>query len=540
MNETIYSLFHKVALEKPKNVCIRFENRKWNYRQFDRMAVNTARRLLALGVKPGDVISTSIPNCPEAASLFYASNAIGAILYNIHPLTPPETLLKLLKRANSKVIFALWNNAYKIRDVFPSEYKVIGINPYFAVNPIKWIALSKMGESRKGLLKFHSLKKGKKKFTPYDMDPKADALYLNTGGTNGEPKIVRLSSFAVNALATQGYDLIGGDKEKIKLFLAIPLFHGFGLGMGLATPLSFGGSSVLLLKFSTKEAIKHIKKGHATVLLGVPAIYNALLSRKAFYGPWLKKQIVAYVGGDTAPSSLIERWNKAMEDNGSSARLYEGYGLTETVTCSNVNTFGEGRNKPGSIGKPLPVNRNKIVDLETGEELPPNTLGEILITGDTLMNGYFNDEKTTNETLIKDKDGVTWLHTKDYGYMDEDGFLYFKNRIKRVAKINGETLCPSDVENVIINIEGIYECYCYAVPDKKKGSIFRVAAVIRRGDHPLSKEEAKELIKKAIEEKLAPIYMPDKIIIMKKLPRTDVGKVNIKFFEENPDPQEID
>lgn len=535
MEKSIYDQFNDVVEKYPHNLCIRFEKKTLTYRQFNSRVRLTARKLLALGVKPKDVISVSIPNCIEAAELFYAISLVGAISYNIHPLTPPETLKKFMDRANSKILFCLWNTGFKNRDYFSSEYTIIGINPYININSLKSSYFRAVGRSRDGLLKYHKLDKAKEKeLVVYHPDENDDALYLNTGGTNGDPKIVRISSRAINYLGITSYQLIGGPYEDIKLFAAIPLFHIFGLGMGLVTPLSFGGSTVLMLKFNTKEAIHHIKKGHTNTLLGVPAIYNALLSKKQFYGDHLKKQLIAYVGGDSISQTFLDNWNNTMKIWGSEAKLYQGYGSTEAEVCI-VNTRFK-RSRKGSIGKPQPGEKVKIVD-DMGKELPVGEKGEILISGPMTMNGYLNDEEATNKVLTKDEKGRIWLHTGDYGYVDEDGYVFFLQRLKRVVKVNGETLCPVDVEAAIMQMPEIYSCYCYGVPNERKGQVFRVVAVTRKGKDEVSEDEAKRLILTKIQTSLPPAYMPDKIIIMKELPRTPVGKVNAKFFDDNPDPE---
>ena len=534
MEKSIYDQFHEVAVKYPFNLCIRFENKTLSYRQFDNRVHQTARKLLALGIKPKDVVSVSIPNCIEAAELFYAISMIGAISYNIHPLTPPETLKKFMDRANSKILFCLWNTGFVNRDYFPDDYVIVGINPYIKINCFKSSVFRAIGRKRQGLLRYHKLSKVRERdLVPFHPDEKDDAIYLNTGGTNGEPKIVRISSAAINYLGAVSYQLIGGPYEEIRLFAAIPLFHIFGLGMGLVTPLSFGGSTVLMLKFNTKEAIKHIIKGHTNTLLGVPAIYNALLTKKQFYGNHLKKQLIAYVGGDAISETLLDNWNNTMQIWGSEARLYQGYGSTEGMV-SIVNTRYN-RSRKGSIGRAQPGERVRIVD-QNGKEVPLGTLGEIEISGPMTMNGYLNDPEGTNQVLVKDGD-VTWLKTGDYGYMDEDDYVFFKQRLKRIVKINGETLCPSDVESTILEMPEIFSAYCYGVPNERKGANFRVVAVTRKGKDQISDEEAKRLIFTKIKNSLPPAYMPDKVIIMKELPRTPVGKINAKFFEDNPDPE---
>lgn len=527
MSLSLYDQFHKVALEYPKNEALRFENLLLNYEQLDKKIIDTVKILKTLNIKKGDVISVSLPNCPISIYLFYAINALGAISYNIHPLTKAKTIDKMMKETNSKILFSLSLNREELENNLSKEIKIILINPYYKVNLIKYFYIKNKTGHIKSAIPFEYIKKSKENIDLYNPSEKEDSVYLNTGGTNGDPKVVRLSNDAINYLALQGYDLIQGPKENIKMLTAIPLFHGFGLGMGVHTPLSHGASTVLMLKFNTKEAIRYIQKGYATVILGVPALFNALLSKEKFYGPFLKKQVISYIGGDNVPKALIEKWNKAMKDNGSDARLYEGYGLTETVTCCSVNTRYN-RSKDGSIGKALPGIEIKIRDIETGEILKPNMPGEIIISGPTLMNGYLN---STNDGVLFEMDSKTYLSTKDYGYLDEDGYLFFKQRMRRIVKVNGESLCPSDVENIVLKIDDIYEVYCYGAKDLKRGHCLRLA-VSKKDDSKLSDSNLESLIREKISTSLTPNYMPDKIIFYKRLPHTPVGKIDTTKFEE--------
>ena len=528
--KSIYEQVAETIKKYPLAKAIVFENKKYNYHQFGREILKAASKLAALGIKPRDVVTVLLPNSPESVFIFYGLSAIGAISYNIHPLTPATTVAKMMKRVNSKYLISLINTAHDNWVSMPNDVKVIGVNPYVGISFFKASYLNYLGRNTEGVIKFWKVK-GLPTVPLYSpKEEREDAVYLNTGGTNGEPKVVRISNESMNHVGSNSYQLIGGKVTDIGIMTAVPMFHVLGLGMAIHVPFSAGASACLILKFNTKEAINQMKKGNANVIIGVPALYNALLSRDKFYGPHLKKQIVAYLGGDYCPMSLIERWNEAMEKYGSKARLFVGYGLTETSTACNVNTFG-GRNKYGSVGKPLPGVLNKIIDPETGEELPAGKYGEILVGGPSLMTGYFDDEKLNEKTLFKDKDGNPWLHTMDYGCMDEDGYLYFKQRLRRIVKVNAETLCPSDVEEVVNSLPGIYESYCYGVPNARKGNIFRLLAVIRRGDHPWSEEEAEKAIKEAVKKSLPPAYFPDKIIFMKKLPRTPLGKIDISSIE---------
>jgi long-chain acyl-CoA synthetase len=527
MDQSIYDYLMGVVATYPKNEAMRFESKTWTYTQLKHSIDRTASRLIAWGVKPGEAIAVSMPNCPEAVYLFYAISKIGAISYNIHPLTPPEQMKHLLERASCKRLICLSFHAYAHRQALPQDVQILAINPYHLVNLFKLIAVKRMSKKDKGIVDFWSLNH-KVPSPDVHMDPSSPAVYLNTGGTNGEPKIVLLSSNAINNVASKGYYLIGGERSKIKVLTAIPLFHGFGLVMGVHAPLTLGGGTVLMLKFNTKEAIKHIQKGHATVIIGVPALFNALLSRDSFYGPWLQKQNIAFVGGDSVPESLLSRWNEAMERYGSSARLYEGYGLTETVNVSNVNF--KDHYKKGTIGQPLPGVHEIVVNPETLEPLPANQLGEILISGNTIMNGYLNDDKNNSEAFLT-LEGVKYLRTRDYGSLDEEGYLTFKQRLKRVVKVNGETLCPSDVEQVALEDQDVYEAYCYGTPDERKGHVLRLLVVLRRGDHPAMEEDVRKAIYEKISKELTANYTPDKIVFLKRLPKTAVDKIDIKAIE---------
>ncbi len=529
MAESLYDQFFEVVKKYPKYTAIRFEKKKWSYKKTDKLILECERKLTSLGIKKGDVLTVALPNCPYSIFLFYAINKKGAISYNIHPLTPSETIEEMMDKVSSKTLICLSLNAKEASEKLAQDKKIITINPYLGASPLKRAFVRCKAKKCSRATNFAFVKKAKK-IEPIIINKEDDAVYLNTGGTNGAPKVVRMSNRAINHVGANSYQLIGGPYQSIRILTAIPLFHVFGLEMGVHTPLSFGGQSVLMLRFHTKEAIAHMRSGRSTVLLGVPSLYNALLSRDSFYGKHLRKQVTAFIGGDTVPESLLNRWNQAMVKYGSDARLYEGYGLTEAGVAI-VST--KGRSKKGSIGTPLPGIKVKILDIETHKEVENGKLGEIAIGGPSVMSGYFKDDKLNKEDLI-DIDGVRYFLTKDYGYCDKDGYGYFKQRMRRIVKINGETLCPSDVEDAVLTLEDVFDAYCYGVPNKRKGAAFRLIVVKRDGDHPKTEEQVKELINEKINSLLPPSYLPEKIFFVSRLPRTPIGKVDSKEIEKNP------
>ncbi len=525
---TIYEQFHNTAIKHASNIAIRFENKTYTYKKVDQLIEKTAQKLSRLGIKKGDVLTVALPNCPTAVFLFYAINKLGAVSYNVQPLTPGEGIAKMMEFVSSRYLFALDPVSESALPFLSEDVMTIGINPYDDASALKKMGFHlKYGHKDKRIVSFSRIRP-----LAYVTVAKAeegdDAVYLNTGGTGGEPKVVRLSNKAINHVGANSYQLIGGPYQSIRILTAIPLFHIFGLEMGLHTPLSFGGVSVLMLRFKTKQAIKHIKRADSTVILGVPPLYNALLSRDAFYGEHLKKQITAFIGGDYVPETLLNKWNETMERYGSQAHLYQGYGLTEAGVAI-VST--KGRDKRGSIGTPLPGIKVKILDPDNHQEVSDGNLGEIAIGGPSLMSGYYHDDERNQKELIV-IDGERFFLTKDYGYRDKDGFGYFKQRMKRVVKINGETLCPSEVEDAVLALDEVFDAYCYSVPNKRKGAAFRLLVTKRKGDHGKQEEEVRSLIIEKIKSSLPPAYLPEKIFFVEKLPRTPLGKINIQEIEK--------
>jgi acyl-CoA synthetase (AMP-forming)/AMP-acid ligase II len=181
------------------------------------------------------------------------------------------------------------------------------------------------------------------------------------------------------------------------------------------------------------------------------------------------------------------------------------------------------------VGQPLPGLQEKIIDVDNLSVLSPNQNGEICIAGNSIMSGYLNSDDQEGFLTL---DGVKYLRTGDYGSLDETGYLTYKQRLRRTVKINGETLCPSDVETIALDDGDVYDAYCYAVLDARKGHHFRLAIVLRRGDHPANAEAVKERILAKVKADLPPSYLPEKIVVMEKIPHTPIGKIDNKAIEE--------
>jgi long-chain acyl-CoA synthetase len=296
--------------------------------------------------------------------------------------------------------------------------------------------------------------------------------------------------------------------------------------MGIHGMLMWGGVDTLMPKFSADTAVKLIQKNQINFIIGVPSLYEALLRHKQFRSTDIVNIEQAYVGGDYVAEDLKNRFDAVMEYYYSKARMLEGYGLTEVVTVSCVNTLKD--SLPNSVGKALPGIDMAILNLENPKDFAePNTDGEILVSGPTMMNGYLNDPEATNNTIITVGDRK-WVRTGDLGFIDSEGFVHFKQRLKRIIKVNGIPVLPSEIENFLMNYEEVKEVSAIGKADPMRGSIVKLFIAFNKGFEPFNDTKIKELIKTNI----SPYAVPSQIVVLEDLPKTIIGKTNVIELEK--------
>lgn len=530
-NLSFYQILKQTTLKYPNEDALYYENHAYSYKYVLNETNKLADALHNLGVKKYDVVTICMPNTPEAVYAFYAISYLGAICYEVHPKTTKTMMRRFLKESKSKVLIVLNIFANQYTELLDEmDLKIITCNPFEKHHPFMNLACSiKSKLNHQGFIPYHKLKYPKNSAKENSLLPTETSVYLNSGGTSGEPKIIELSSKAINALASQGTTILGiTDPIGIYMLGVLPMFHGFGLCMGIHAPISFGACVSLMTKFSPKKTIELIKKKHCTIIIGVPGLFKSLLKQPDFYTEHLANLQVSYVGGDFVPEDLTNKFNETMEKFNSKARLYEGYGLTETVTVCNVNT--DANHRAHSVGLPVGDCQNQIVDLKTRKPLAANEIGEICVSGSSLMNGYLHDEELTNKTFLIDENGTKWVLTGDYGYMDSDGYLYFKQRLKRVVKISGVIICPSDVENAVNKLDEVFEAYATDIFDESRGSMIKLF-VTKNKNIKSTDEELTKKLKAVITEEVSVYASPKEIIYIDKMPKTDVGKIDSKYLE---------
>jgi len=479
--------------------------------------IDDAAKRLARIVSAGDVVTICMPNTPECVYCFYAVNRLGGIVHMVHPLAPLNQLKKFMDAAKSKLLITLSINLEKYAPL-AAEYPIVSVHPARSLNGILRFAFDMKVKPYKGdmtnITDYDSLKLCALPEEPA-RDGATTGVYLHSGGTGGEPKIIELSDESVIALSDRGLEALCTDRAHgMYMLAALPMFHGFGLAMCIHTTLAYGGVSVLMPKFDPKSTIKLLKKNKMHFIIGVPNLFRALLKQKGFNGKALKNLYVGFVGGDCAPQDLLDEFNGRLEKVGATARLFEGYGLTETVTVCAVNNFAH--NRRGSMGYMLSDLEAIVVDPDGTTPLAAGEKGEIAIAGNTLMNGYLANPQT-NERVFFEHGGKKYVRTGDFGYMDADGYLYFIQRLKRIIKISGISVYPKEIETSALEISGVTGACAVEYKDNGKTRI----ALFLTGA-----EQDKQAVKRKISNDLSHYAEPTIVEVIDAIPVTPVMKAD--------------
>ena len=537
---SLYDEVEKCASVFPKYTAYNYFGKKVTYLAFISQIENVARSFLKLGLEKGDVVTICMPNTPEAIITFYALNKIGAIANIIHPLSAENEIKYYLNVSDSRYLLTIDLISDKIKNIIDDTKvkKVIFVSVSESMpkllnigynitnfnknkiekidNAIKWKEFRVLGNSYQGDTKVNVKKED-------------CAAILYSGGTTGKPKGIILSNLNFNAVAKQCTVACGFLKPKDSLLAILPIFHGFGLGICIHTVLINGATSILIPQFNAKKFDELLKKYHPNIIVGVPTLYEALIKNKNMNNVDLSYLKGAISGGDSLPPNLKKEVDTFFKEHGANIQIREGYGLTECASASCLTPIN--MYKEGSIGVPLPDMIYKIVVPNTEEEVKLGEVGEIIISGPSIMSGYLNEEAETNLVLQKHKDKKIWLHTGDLGYMDEDGFVYFKQRLKRMIVSSGYNVYPSQIEAVINLHPDVLVSTVIGIPHPYKIQVAKAYIVLKKGIKK-SKSKIKDEIMELCKKNLARYSLPYEIEFRESLPKTKIGKVNYKELEK--------
>lgn len=514
---TLYEKFAECARKYPDRTAMVFYGGRIKFSRLLELTDRAANGLKKF-VKRDDVVTLCVPNSPSAAIALYAVNKLGAVANLTHPLVKKDSLVKSMEKVGSKLLitYDLYDGRQELdceMFVSDSSYFMGGIaKAYYKLTNRKKIGNIKKNKFEK-LFVYDELKETQTTST-------GRAVFLPSGGTTGEPKIIMHSNDAFNGLCDHvNFFLSEPLANYTSMYSVLPIFHGFGLCMNLHICMTKGITSVMTLKFNAKSMSKAIAKEKINIMTGVPAMFNKLLASEEFHKTDLSSIKDCFVGGDSAPEELIERFDKALAEGGSKAKLHVGYGLTETVTVCAVTTGKY--DKKGSVGYPLPGTEFCITDGQN--KLKAGEVGELCIRTPLLMLGYYG----TDETPVKKLCGEDWLFTGDICYLDEDGYLFYKQRAKNMIKVNGVPVFPSEIENVVTKVKGVKNAAAIGIPDAKTGEVVKLFIEKEEGEDD---GELKARVLEVCKSKLIMYAVPKQIEIC-TLPLNAIGKVDRKLLK---------
>ncbi len=525
--QPLHKFLEAAASWVPKRTATLFYGSRLTYRELNRRANQFAHALHGLGVRPGDRVMVVLPNMPQMIIAYYATLKVGGVVVLPNPDADGPRIVEQVRQTDARVLVTLRDfgglaEAVRARTglesvVFADIRNVVSAHVYKKLMS-RWDAAGgdrqgESGEEGKVGYRMDRLMMDAARESPgVEVSGDDMAAILYTSGTTDEPKGVCLthSNLVANALQTRHWipDLNFGKETFLSV---IPLTHSYGMTSAMNIPIAMGATIVLLPVFELQQVLEHIKRYEPTIFPGVPSMYMAINQAPGVRGYGLSSIKACISGAAPLPVEVQEAFEKLTR-----GRLVEGYGLTEASPVTHANPLF-GTRKIGSIGIPVPNTDAKIVDLVTGEDLSPGQIGELVVKGPQVMQGYWGHENEDDtESVLQDG----WLFTGDVAVMDADGYSQIISR-KRDTIMAGEySVYPRDVEEVLYENSKVMEVAVVGVAGEESGQKVKAFVVPRPGT-TLSKEELLDLCRRRLEE----YAVPWEIEFREELPKSFVGKV---------------
>lgn len=539
---SIYQLMKKQNVGFEKNTAINYYGKKINYGEMLKQIDIVARSLVELGVKPGDIVMMSMPNTPEAEYLFYAINKIGAIVNSIDPRTSQEVIKNDIIESKAKYFFSIDVIAPKIEKMIDDTQltKIISIPPTTSL-PLALKVVSNLTannrkkEDNNNVMTWNDFcnigKKSTKNVEEVYIE-NSTAVIVHTGGSTGIPKGVCLTNENFNALIYQLLFNGMGFERNMKFLNILPPFIALGLDNAMHLAACIGLESIMIPTFEPEDFPGLVLKYKPNLLLCGPIHCKMMIENEKMKNADLSFLTICCSGGDKMPEEFQRKIQQFLKEHNAKANIWIGYGATETSagnTCLKDNCF-----RYDSVGTAYLKNNLAIFDIEKDEEvIGYNQIGELRVSGPTVMNGYFKNEKETKNVIKSDENGIRWYCTGDLAHFDEDGQLYIDGRIKRIITRRGFKIYPSYIESLILTHPAVKDCAVVGVPDKEEINI-PVANIVLKDDtdNEAIKEQVIDFIDKKIKDELPDYSVMAGYNFLTELPSTPIGKLDFKKLEE--------
>ena len=538
----VYSFLKESNKERIHDTAIYYYGTRITVKKLIEKIDRCADAFAALGVKKGDVISLLSASTPESIMVVYALNKIGATLNAIDPRMDVKSIARMICSSGSKILVAI-DIAYPkvamiLKDIKQDHIIIQSAGtslPLLKKIAVKLASRSSIPYGKHGIMNWDTFIEGAKNGVAVEAEYEGDATVAitYTGGTTGFPKGVMLTNDSLNAVAFN-FIHAGIVHKPGQRFLGImPIFSSYGLVCGIHMPLTIGCELALIPRFYPLKMGEYVKKYKPEHMIATPAFYEILIESEEMKNFDLTFMLTMGSGGDSMNAGLEAKLEAFMASHGIRYPLAQGYGMSEVSAAATfcVND----RYRKGSVGIPCIKTTIGIFDPETGEELGYNTPGEVCITGDTMMKGYFNNKEETDYVMRKHADGQIWIHSGDIGYIDEDGFVYIQGRVKRmITRFDGHKVFPITIESFIAEHELVHSCSVIAVDDRERLQGQYPMAVIElvAGVDVSRRDEICREIYAKCHELLEERGRPVAVVCVDEVPLTAMGKNDYRALEK--------
>lgn len=538
---SMFGMLRISAENQPDSPAYEYFGTECSYKNLVKKIERISGAYHSLGVRKGDIVTIIMPNTPEAVISIYALNRIGAVANILHPLSAQEEIKNHINRVKSKVLLSVDICGEKIANIIDEtslKHVIVAsagesmpavMKMLYALKCIKNYKYDKNDSRYISWKNFSGMSKSVEEYMPTGDENKKVAVILHSGGTTGTPKDIMLSNSNFNAFGIQAVLTLRDVKAGDKILAILPIFHGFGLGVCVHVSFCFGACSVLIPQFDAKKFAGILKKYKPTMIFGVPTLYDALLKAKGTDKIDFSFLKYAVSGGDTLPEKLEKSVNDFLASHNSKIRICEGYGMTEGLAALSLSVGDDYKSR--TIGKPLIGTEMCVVEPGTDNILPAGEDGELCVSGPTVMIGYRNNTEETENTLRIHEDGKTWLHTGDMACIDDEGFVHYKLRIKRMMITSGFNVYPTQIESVIEQLDFVEKCVVVSVPHPYKKEVAKAFIVLKNGKEKSIKTENE--IREFCKKKLMHYSVPYKYEFVDLLPKTAYNKIDFMKLQKD-------